>query len=115
MSMTCALDDIENKHDVYRGKDFMKTFYESSNKLAMKIVNFEKKRKMILSTNKELVESCQKKFEDKYADGKKYNKVGDHYTGKCRGTSKRVQRTISMSRKNYRNFFFFLSSSKKIS
>ena len=44
MSMICALDDIENKHDVYRGKDFMKTFYESSNKLAMKIVNFEKKK-----------------------------------------------------------------------
>lgn len=41
--MICALDDIENKHDVYGGKDFMKKFYESSNKPAMKIVNFEKK------------------------------------------------------------------------
>ena len=36
---------IENKHDVYRGKNCMKAFCESSRDHAMKIINFKKKKK----------------------------------------------------------------------
>ena len=32
---------IENKHDVYRGKDCMKTFGESLRENAIKITNFK--------------------------------------------------------------------------
>ena len=34
---------IENKHNVYRGKDCMKTFCEFLRQHAMKIINFKKK------------------------------------------------------------------------
>ena len=43
---------IENKHDVYRGKDCMKTVCEFLRKHAMKIINF-KKKKMKLLTKKQ--------------------------------------------------------------
>ena len=33
------IPSIENKHDVYRGKDFMKKFYEFLRKYAMKIIS----------------------------------------------------------------------------
>ena len=49
-----TFDDIENKHDVYRGEDYMKTFHESLRENATKIVNFEKK-KMIPLTNDESI------------------------------------------------------------
>ena len=35
--------DIKNKHDLYRGKDCMKTFCESLRQHAMKVVNLFKK------------------------------------------------------------------------
>ena len=43
---------IENRHDVCRGKDCMKKFYESLTGNAMKIVNF-KKKKMALFTKEQ--------------------------------------------------------------
>ena len=52
MSMICMFDDIENKHDVYRGEDCIKGFWESFREQAMKIINFDAK-KMIPSTNKQ--------------------------------------------------------------
>ena len=39
---------IENKHDAYRGKEFMKTFCESLREYAMKIINFKKKKMKLL-------------------------------------------------------------------
>ena len=39
MSTISLLKSIENKHDVYRGKDCMKKFCESLRKHAMKIIN----------------------------------------------------------------------------
>ena len=36
MSVTLSFKSRENKHDVYRGKDFMKKFCESVRKHAMK-------------------------------------------------------------------------------
>ena len=35
---------IENKHDIYRGKDCMKKFCGSLREHAMKIINFKKKK-----------------------------------------------------------------------
>ena len=52
MSMIRTFDDIENKHDVYRGEVCLKKFCESLRKHTMKIINFEKK-KIILLTNEQ--------------------------------------------------------------
>ena len=44
MSTILSFKDIENKHDVYRGKDFMKNFWECLKKHARKIINFKKEK-----------------------------------------------------------------------
>ena len=46
-----AFDGIENKHDVYRGKDCMKKFCKYLKKHAIEIINSEKKN-MISWINK---------------------------------------------------------------
>ena len=51
MSTISPLKSIENKHDVYRGKDCMKKFCESLRDHAMEIISF-KKKKMKFLTNK---------------------------------------------------------------
>ena len=48
-STTSSFRSIENKHDVYRGKDCMKKFYESLRGHAMKIINFKKKEMKLLT------------------------------------------------------------------
>ena len=40
---------IENKHDVYRGKDCMKKFCESLREDAMKINNLKKKKNEVIN------------------------------------------------------------------
>ena len=42
MSTISSFKSKENKHDVYRGKDCMKTFCESLREHAMEIINFKK-------------------------------------------------------------------------
>ena len=49
MSTTSSFKSIENKHDVYRGKDCMKNFCESLRDHAMKIINFKKKKKNVIN------------------------------------------------------------------
>ena len=44
MSTISSLKSIENKHNVYRGKDYMKEFCEYLREQAMKIINFKKKK-----------------------------------------------------------------------
>ena len=39
-----SFKDIE-KHDIYRGKDCVKKFYESLREHVMKIINFKKKKR----------------------------------------------------------------------
>ena len=51
-STISPLKDIENKHDIYRGKDCIKKICESLREHAMKIINF-KKKEMKLLTNEE--------------------------------------------------------------
>ena len=50
MSTIWAFDGIWNKHVVNRGKDCIKKFYKSLREHKMKIMNFQRK-KMILITN----------------------------------------------------------------
>ena len=49
MSTISSFRSIENKHDVYRGKDCMKKFCEFLRKHAMKIINFKKKSMKLLT------------------------------------------------------------------
>ena len=52
MSTKSSFKDIENKHEVYRGKDCMKNIFESLREHEMKIINF-KNKKMKWLTNKQ--------------------------------------------------------------
>ena len=94
MSTLSSFRSIENKYDVYRGKDCMKKFCEFLREHAMKIINFEKqKMKLLTEEQKESYENakifyiCKEEFENKYSEDKKCHKVRDHchYTAKYRG------------------------------
>ena len=45
ISTISSFTTIENKHDVYRGKDCMKKFCEFLRKYAVKIINFKNKKR----------------------------------------------------------------------
>ena len=49
MSTISSFRSIENKHDVYRGKDCMKKFCEFLREHAMKIINFKKKKNEVIN------------------------------------------------------------------
>ena len=94
MSTISSFRSIENKHDVYRGKDCMKKFCKCLREHAMKIINFKKKKMKLLTKeqqesyeNAKISYICKEKFETKYSKDKKYRRVRDHchYTGEYRG------------------------------
>ena len=65
---------IRKKHDVYRGKDYMKKFCEHLREHTMKIINFaEKKMKLLTNEQQKSYENakicyiCKENIEDKYA------------------------------------------------
>ena len=45
--------NIQNKHDVYRGENFMKKFCECLRKQVLQIINFKKKEMNLLSTQQQ--------------------------------------------------------------
>ena len=49
MSTISSLKSIENNHDGYWGKDCMKTFCGSLRELAIKIINFKKKKNEVIN------------------------------------------------------------------
>ena len=49
MSTILSFETIENKYDVYRGKDCMKKFCKSLKEQAMKIINFKKKKNEVIN------------------------------------------------------------------
>ena len=49
MSTISSFSSIENKNDVYRGKDCMKKFCEFVREHAMKIINFKKKKNEVIN------------------------------------------------------------------
>ena len=60
MSTIFSFRSIENKHDVYRGKDCIKKFCEFVREHAMKIINFEKeKKKLLTEEHKESYENAK--------------------------------------------------------
>ena len=96
MSTISSFRSIENKHDVYRGKDCMEKFYESLREYAIKIINFKKKKIKLLTKeqqesdeNAKICYICKEKFGNEYLKDKKYRKVRDHchYTGEYRGAA----------------------------
>ena len=45
MSTISSFENIENKHDVHRGKDCVKKFCDLFGEQVMEIINFKKKKK----------------------------------------------------------------------
>ena len=94
MSTIQIFDGIENKHGVNKDDDWMKKFYKFLREHLMKIIIYEKKKR-ILFTNKhqESYEKAQNCYVCKSSLKmnkliiKKYRTVKDHchYTGKYRG------------------------------
>ena len=97
MSTMSSFRNIENWHDVYRGKDSMKKFSrEFFREHVMKIINFKKKKMKLLKKeqqesykNAKIDYTCKEKSDNKYLKDKKYCKVTDHchYTGEYRGAA----------------------------
>ena len=64
-------------HDVYRGKAYMRKFYESFRENAMTIINLKKKKMKLLTEeqhesyeNAKIYYVCKEKFENKYLKNK---------------------------------------------
>ena len=53
MSTISSLKSIENKHDIYIGKNCMKKFCEFLREQAMKIISFKKKKKKLLTKDQQ--------------------------------------------------------------
>ena len=73
MPSLSSFRSIENRHDVYRGKDPMKKFCESLRERAMKIINFKKKKMTLITKeqqesyqNAKICYICKEKLESKY-------------------------------------------------
>ena len=84
MSTIFSFRIIENKHDVYTGKDYMKKVCESLREHVIKIIHF--KKKILTKEQQESYENakfcyiCKEKFQNKYLKDRKYRKVNCHYT-----------------------------------
>ena len=89
----CSFDKSKNKLDYYRGKDCMKKFCKDLREHATKIINFEKKTMIPLTTKEEIDYYKQKicYISKKEFDKKNYI-VRDHchYTGKYRGAAHNI-------------------------
>ena len=91
----CSFDESKNKISYYRGDDCMKKFCKDFGEHSTKIINYEKK-KMISITTEEKVHNnkqkvcyiCKKEFDN----SKEQQKVRDHchYTGKYRGAAHNI-------------------------
>ena len=92
----CSFNQTKNKLDYYRGKDCMKKFSKDLREHATKIINYEKKKMMSLTTEEKIYHNKQKIFyickKDFDISNKKYHKVRDscHYTSKYRGAARNI-------------------------
>ena len=93
---SCSFDESRNKLNYYRGKDCMKKFCKDLREHATRIINYERKKMVPLTTkekinyNKEKICYIFKKEFDN--DDKKNHKVRDHchYAGKYRGAAHNI-------------------------
>ena len=83
----CSFNRAKNKLNHYRGKDCMKKFCKDLREHASKIINFEKKKMIPLTTegriyhdDQEICYICKKEFDNSY---KKHYKVKDHCHNIC--------------------------------
>ena len=92
----CSFDKTKNKLDYYGGKDCMKKFCKYLREHSIKIINYEKKKMIPLTTEEkihyneqEICYICKKEFDK---SNKKHYKVRDHchYTGKYRGAAHNI-------------------------
>ena len=92
----CSFDKSKNKLNYYRGKDCMKKFSKDLREHASKIIDYEKKKKIPLTTEEKIYHNkqkicyiCKKEFSN---NEKKNYKVRDHchYTGKYRGAGHNI-------------------------
>ena len=96
MSTISSFRNIENNHDVYRGKYCLKIFCEFLREHKIKIIYLKKKKMKLLTKeqqesyeNAKICYTCKEKFENKYLKDKKYRKVRGHsyYTGEYRSAA----------------------------
>ena len=92
----CSFDKSKNKINYYRGKDCIKKFSKDLTEHVSKIINYEKKKMIPLTTEEKIYHNkqkicyiCKKEFNN---NGKKNYKVRDHchYTGKYRGAAHNI-------------------------
>ena len=85
---SCSFDESKNKISYYRGDDCMKKFCKDLREHSTKIINYEKKKMIPLTTEEKIYHNkqkicyiCKKEFD---ISNKKHHKVKDHchYTGK---------------------------------
>ena len=92
----CSFDQTKSKLNYYRGKDCMKKFSKDLREHATKIINYDKKKMIQLTTEEkihyneqEICYICKKEFD---TSNKNHHKVRDHchYTGKNRGAAHNI-------------------------
>ena len=93
---SCSFDESKNKLNYYRGKDCMKKFCKHLKEHASKIIDHEKKKMILLTTEEKIYHNkqkihyiCKKEFNN---NDKKNYKAKDHchYTGKYRGAAHNI-------------------------
>ena len=99
----CSFDESKSKLNYYRGKDCKKNFSKDLREHASKIINYEKKKMIPLTTEEKIYHNkqkicyiCKKEFSN---NDKKNYKVRDHchYTGKYRGVAHNTEKYITFS------------------
>ena len=91
----CSFDESKNKISYYKGNDCMKKFCKDLREHSTRIINYEKKKMVALTTEEKIHYNkqkvcyiCKKEFDN----NKKQQKVKDHchYTGKYRGAAHNI-------------------------
>ena len=91
-----SCNESKNKLNYYRGKDCMKKFSQDLGENVSKIINYEKKKMISLTTEEKIYHNkqkicyiCKKEFNN---NDKKNYEVRDHchYTGKYRGAAHNI-------------------------
>ena len=92
----CSFAKSKTKFNYYRGKDCMKKFSKDLREHVSKIINYEKKKMIPLTTEEKIYHNkqkicyiCKKEFNN---NDKKNYKIRDHchYTGKYRGAAHNI-------------------------
>ena len=101
----CLFDELKNKISYYKGDDCMKKFCKDLREHSTKIINYEKKKMISLTTEEKIHYNkqkvcyiCKKEFDNSDTtkssslEHKKQQKVRDHchYTGKYRGAAHNI-------------------------